>query len=120
MTSLTQLLVRPEILKAHRATWFTWSQGVKMRYQSTMRGGNWGYDVTCSCGWESKTGGALRRYVEGMLLDHRTDEQAAEDTRQLPCPRCEAKPGTPCRRGAYELEYMHAERWKASMQAEEN
>lgn len=35
----------------HRISWF------KMR-------GQWGYDVECSCGWKTRTGGATRSYVQ--------------------------------------------------------
>ena len=71
-------LITPETMAAHRATWFVWAGGQKMRREATMRG-TWGYDVTCSCGWESRTGGATRRSVEDMLWDHRYDAQS--DTR---------------------------------------
>jgi hypothetical protein len=39
--------------------------------------GTWpgGYDVVCSCGWESRTGGAIRRAVEDELFDHRLGAQ---------------------------------------------
>jgi hypothetical protein len=71
-------LLRPEILKAHRASWSVWvGDGSaaypreRIPYQSTMRG-TWGYDVECSCGeFDSKTGGATRNSVEDMLWDHR-------------------------------------------------
>jgi hypothetical protein len=57
-----------------RATW--WVYGTpgdttsRIRHSASMRG-QWGYDVTCSCGWDSRTGGALRRYVADILDDHR-------------------------------------------------
>ena len=43
--------------------WFVYSMGEKMRYNSTMRG-TWGWDAECSCGWESKTGGATKASVK--------------------------------------------------------
>jgi hypothetical protein len=36
-----------------------------------MMRGTWGYDATCSCGWDSRTGGALRRYVADLVADHK-------------------------------------------------
>lgn len=54
----------------HKATWFVWAGGEKMRRTSSMRG-MWGYDVTCSCGWESRTGGATERSVREALRRHR-------------------------------------------------
>jgi hypothetical protein len=79
--SLTRLLVRPETLAAHRARWFVYAGGygtplTKIPHTASMRGHWPGWDVTCSCGWESRTGGAVRSYVADKLLDHRLDAQA--------------------------------------------
>ena len=30
----------------------------------------YGYDVKCECGWESRTGGAIRAYVLRTIDDH--------------------------------------------------
>jgi hypothetical protein len=69
----------PETKKAHRATWYVWSGGEKMRAASTMRG-TWGWDATCSCGrWQSHTGGATRGSVEDALYDHRRDAEFAAE-----------------------------------------
>ena len=59
-------------MTGHRATWWVYAGTERIRHTAAMRG-SWGYDVTCSCGWDSKTGGALRRYVAGKLEDHRDD-----------------------------------------------
>jgi hypothetical protein len=70
-------MVSPEVMKAHRAAWYVWAGGVKMRRKATMRGSR-GYDVTCSCGdFETKTGGATRQYVENELWFHRYQAQEA-------------------------------------------
>lgn len=71
--SLNDMLTA-ETLAAHRATWYVWSGGQKMRRQASMRG-TWGHDVACSCGWESRTGGATRGSVESDLWDHRYEAQ---------------------------------------------
>lgn len=63
-------MISAETMKAHRARWWVWAEGVKMLRQATMRG-FWGYDVTCSCGWETRTGGATRNYVSNELWFHR-------------------------------------------------
>lgn len=42
--------------------WFVYAGEEKIRYNSTMRG-TWGYDAQCSCGWETKTGGAIKSCV---------------------------------------------------------
>jgi predicted DNA-binding transcriptional regulator AlpA len=71
--------------RAHRATWWVYPEpgntdrATRIRHQKTMRG-RWGYDVTCSCGWDSKTGGGLRRYVAEKLEDHRYDAQIDQET----------------------------------------
>lgn len=71
--------IRPEIMRAHRGTWFVYAGGEKIPHQATMRG-LWGYDVECSCGqYASKTGGGLRRYVEELLWDHRWSVQCEKD-----------------------------------------
>jgi uncharacterized protein YndB with AHSA1/START domain len=74
--SITQALVTPGTLREHRATWFVCAGRERIRHTASMRG-SWGYDVTCSCGWDSRTGGAVRSYVAGKLLDHRLDSQAS-------------------------------------------
>lgn len=66
------------IRRAHRATWKWTNDG---RVWNTGRWGvsvkNTGFDVTCACGWESATGGAIyvrvreahMRHVEQVVLD---------------------------------------------------
>jgi hypothetical protein len=36
--SLTKQMIRPEILAAHRAAWFVWAGGQRMRHTSKMMG----------------------------------------------------------------------------------
>lgn len=59
--------IRPGTLAAHKARWYVYS------YYGM------GYDVKCSCGWESRTGGATRTSVHDALWTHRWDEQNAAD-----------------------------------------
>jgi hypothetical protein len=77
-----QDLITPATRAAHRATWWVYTGGrdatgghERIRRIATMRGFWPGYDVTCSCGWESRTGGAIRRSVEDKLWNHRYDAQ---------------------------------------------
>lgn len=70
---------KPETMKAHRGRWYVWAwdgQGhsEKLLHTATMRG-LWGWDVKCSCGWETRTGGATRRSVEQDLWKHRFDAE---------------------------------------------
>ena len=84
--SLTKLFISPETMREHRATWWVYAEpgntdrSTLIRHQSSMRG-MWGYEVKCSCGWETNTGGGLRRYVADQLFDHRLDASAAKEVR---------------------------------------
>jgi len=51
-------------------TWWVYAGAERIRRNRTMRG-QWGYDVTCSCGWDSRTGGAVRSYVERLIWEHK-------------------------------------------------
>jgi hypothetical protein len=56
----------------HKITWWVWAGGEKIRRTSSMRG-FWGYDASCSCGWKTKTGGAVRRYVQDEVDFHKSE-----------------------------------------------
>lgn len=60
----------------HRIKWFVWAVGngrkEKLPHTASMRG-TWGYDAECSCGWQSRTGGAVKRSVENMVADHKLE-----------------------------------------------
>lgn len=73
-------LIKPETIRDHRARWYVYGGGygsplVKMPHQASMRGHWPGWDVECSCGWESRTGGATKTSVQLDLDTHRLDEQ---------------------------------------------
>lgn len=57
----------------HRVRWFVYTGRGRERIPrvATMRGWWPGYDVVCSCGWESRTGGGLRRYITEMVSEHK-------------------------------------------------
>lgn len=50
--------------------WFVYAGEEKIARTSSMRG-RWGYDAECSCGYETKTGGGVRTWVESMIEDHK-------------------------------------------------
>jgi hypothetical protein len=54
----------------HRIRWYVYAGSERIPRTSGMRG-LWGYDVTCSCGWETRTGGAVRRYIEDEVWTHK-------------------------------------------------
>lgn len=62
-------------MSGHRIRW--WAVGwdregntFRIPRSSSMRG-EWGWDASCSCGWETRTGGAVRRYVEREIRLHK-------------------------------------------------
>lgn len=40
--------------------------------ESTMRGA-WACEAKCSCGWETRTGGAVRSWIDREVADHKFD-----------------------------------------------
>lgn len=40
--------------------------------ESSMRG-PWACEARCSCGWETRTGGAVRSYIDREVADHKLD-----------------------------------------------
>lgn len=58
--------------QVHRIRWYVWSCGVRMPHEATMRG-TWGWDAECSCGWETRTGGATRGYVRREVWLHKVE-----------------------------------------------
>jgi hypothetical protein len=72
------LKVSPETMRAHRIRWFAvdpsvpfGQEGHYIPKQETMLWSNYGWDVKCSCGWESRTGGAIGASVRRDVEDHR-------------------------------------------------
>ncbi len=59
----------------HRMTWWAIVPQTRerIRRNARMNGGDWGWDVTCSCGWETRTGGAIEAEVRRQIADHRWD-----------------------------------------------
>ena len=54
----------------HRITWWVWAGSEKIRRTSKMRG-TWGYDASCACGWETRTGGAVKRCISDEIYYHK-------------------------------------------------
>jgi len=49
---------------------FVYAGDEKIRHTSNMAG-NWAWDFKCSCGFESKTGGAIRSYIQKTIKEHK-------------------------------------------------
>lgn len=58
-------------LAGHRISWFVYAGTERIPFRSTMRGA-WGYDATCTCGWDSRTGGALKNAVRRDVDEHKS------------------------------------------------
>ena len=50
--------------------WFVYAGNDKIPHTSA-HAGDWGYDVECSCGWKTRTGGATRTYVTEEVIWHK-------------------------------------------------
>ncbi|CAB4178030.1 hypothetical protein UFOVP1462_25 [uncultured Caudovirales phage] len=50
--------------------WFVYAGNEKIAHSANQRG-NWGYDVECSCGWKTSTGGATRSYIKEEVQFHK-------------------------------------------------
>jgi hypothetical protein len=53
-----------------KISWFGVSMGQRVPANKMMRG-TWGWDATCSCGWDSKTGGGVRSWVKEEVELHK-------------------------------------------------
>lgn len=60
-------------MKEHRIKWFVvLPSGERLRHTAQMRG-TWGYDVTCSCGWDSRVGGGTLTHIRDRVWEHKFD-----------------------------------------------
>jgi len=58
---------------------FVYAGDEKIRHTLNMRG-EWGYDFKCSCGFETKTGGAIYSYIREQIKDHKIYDHGYERT----------------------------------------
>lgn len=56
----------------HRIRWYVYAGDALVPREATMRGA-WPCDAKCSCGWESRTGGAVRSHVQHLVNVHKLD-----------------------------------------------
>ena len=56
----------------HKIRWFVVLDGKRLPREASMRG-PWGWDATCSCGWDSRVGGGTLRYIRDLVRDHKWD-----------------------------------------------
>lgn len=60
-------------MTAPKIQWYVIPDGGKRMPHTTNMRGRWGWDATCSCGWDSRTGGATKRSVKRAVADHLLD-----------------------------------------------
>lgn len=59
-------------MKEHSIRWVAVSADTgRIPRNRFMAGRDWGWDATCSCGWDSRTGGAIQQRVREAIADHR-------------------------------------------------
>lgn len=56
----------------HRIRHYVYAGGELVPRTAAMRGA-WPCEAKCSCGWETRTGGAVRSYIDRMVDDHKLD-----------------------------------------------
>lgn len=59
----------------HQIRWFVYvgdHPRTLIPREASMRG-QWDYEARCSCGWETRTGGALRRWIQQKIEAHKLD-----------------------------------------------
>lgn len=62
--------VRTTSRTEHRIRHYVHSGDTIVPRESTMRG-EWPCEAKCSCGWETRTGGAVRSCIDRMVADHK-------------------------------------------------
>lgn len=62
----------------HHVRWFGIASGEKIPRTRHMNGRDWGWDAECSCGWRTRTGGAIQERIRDEIRGHR--REALKDT----------------------------------------
>lgn len=53
--------------------WGVLPDGERVPRNRHMNGGDWGWDATCSCGWDSRSGGMIQERIREAIADHKLD-----------------------------------------------
>lgn len=56
----------------HFVRWYVWAGNEKIRHTRQMAG-TWGYDVQCTCGFATHTGGGTRSWVQKLVDAHKRE-----------------------------------------------
>lgn len=62
-------------MNEHRIRWYGIAvpSGERIPRTRAMPGRAWGWDAECSCGWRTRTGGAIQARIEDAIREHRWD-----------------------------------------------
>lgn len=55
----------------HAIRWWAVFASERVRRTSTMKDNDYVWDATCSCGWDSRTGGATMGHVDQLVQEHK-------------------------------------------------
>lgn len=58
-------------MKGHSIRWYGVAEGERIPRNRFMRGGDWGWEAVCSCGWTTRTGGAIEARIREAVADHK-------------------------------------------------
>ena len=62
----------PAPAATHSIRWWAYIDGVRSRRTSSMKDGEYRWDATCSCGWDSDTGGDTMGNVDKLVQEHKS------------------------------------------------
>lgn len=61
----------------HRIRHYVYDGDELIPRESSMRGA-WECEAKCSCGWETRAGGAVRSWIDREIADHKLDVEIEE------------------------------------------
>lgn len=71
----------PYFTGVHRISWWGVAGGERVPRTGSMNTRGWGFDATCTCGWDSRTGGAIAPRIKEAVAAHRLNASLDIDDR---------------------------------------
>lgn len=68
----------------HTIRWFGVSDGERIPRNRHMNGRDWGWDAVCSCGFDTRTGGAIQERIREAIEEHRWNAEYCEAHGHIP------------------------------------
>jgi hypothetical protein len=65
----------------HKISWWACSGQDRTPRNKYMNAKDWGWDATCTCGWDSRTGGALAVRIKESIETHKLNASLGIDDR---------------------------------------